>query len=212
MCAANGHHRGIGLQLENLIGARNIITVSGAHKGVGKTALAELLLHNLRNFAAIKITITDDELIVTDDEQVIMSSSTDTCRMRDSGAVKVVWVRSPEHRLLDAMSAALAKMVPCSGMLIEGNSILKHLTPTLSFFVIKPPFGAMKPSRVHALKKADVCVINRMLGVNPGDDLMQQVMDFNPRLTFFSLNLLDPADTYNDDYDRLLELLRERIF
>jgi molybdopterin-guanine dinucleotide biosynthesis protein len=200
------------LQLGDLIGARQVITVSGAHKGVGKTALSEILLRNLHNFTAIKITITDDDVMVTDDEQVIMSPSTDTCRMKRSGAVKVVWVRSTEDGLFDSLKSAFEKIIPSSrGILVEGNSILRHLHPTLAFFVAQPPFDAMKPSRVHALKKADVCVINQFRGTVSSPELSQRVHAFNPHVMFLSLNLLDPAASDGNDYNRLLTLLSERI-
>ena len=68
------------MQLNDLIGTRPVITVSGANKGVGKTALSEILLRTLRNFSAIKITITDHEVAVVDDDQTILSPSTDTCQ------------------------------------------------------------------------------------------------------------------------------------
>jgi len=199
------------VQLNDLIGTRPVITVSGAHKGVGKTALSELLLRALRNFSAIKITITDQEVAVADDEQTIMSPSTDTCRMKRSGALQVVWVRSTEVRLFDAMVTALGKMLPGRGILVEGNSILRHLNPTISFFVARPPFAAMKPSRVHALQKADVCVINRADGPEPARELARRLQDINPAMTVLTIDLLDPAGPTRDDYTRLLSLLHERL-
>lgn len=198
------------MQLGDLIGARRLVTVSGARKGVGKTALAEILLRNLPHFAAIKITITDKDVAVTDDERDIMAPSTDTCRMKQSGALKVVWVRSTEDHLHDSMIVALGKIFPCKGILIEGNSILKHVSPTVAFFVIAPPFDTMKPSRVHALKNADIAVINQVQGLGPDRDLLKRIEDFNPRLTLLRLNLLDPGRA-GDDYNRLLSLLKQRI-
>jgi molybdopterin-guanine dinucleotide biosynthesis protein len=198
------------LQLGDLIGDRRLVTVSGARKGVGKTALAEILLRNLPHFAAIKITITDKDVAVTDDERDIMAPSTDTCRMKQSGALKVVWVRSTEDHLHDSMIVALGKMVPCKGILIEGNSILKHVSPTVAFFVIAPPFDTMKPSRVHALKNADIAVINQVQGLGPDRDLLKRIEEFNPRLTLLRLNLLDPGRA-GDDYNRLHSLLKQRI-
>lgn len=210
MCPGHGQHRGVRLQLGDLIGDRRLVTVSGARKGVGKTALAEILLRNLPHFAAIKITITDKDVAVTDDERDIMVPSTDTCRMKQSGALKVVWVRSTEDHLHDSMIVALGKMVPCKGILIEGNSILKQVSPTVAFFVIAPPFDTMKPSRVHALKNSDIAVINQVQGMGPDRDLLKRIEDFNPRLTLLRLNLLDPGRP-GDDYNRLLSLLKQRI-
>ncbi|MCK5009942.1 MAG: hypothetical protein KAS98_05615, partial [Deltaproteobacteria bacterium] len=70
-----------------------VVTVSGAQKGVGKTALAEILLKNLPGFAAIKITMTDLYTSVSEDDEDIMIPDTDTFRMKKSGAEKVVWVK-----------------------------------------------------------------------------------------------------------------------
>jgi molybdopterin-guanine dinucleotide biosynthesis protein len=199
------------VQLNDLIGTRPVITVSGANKGVGKTALSEILLRTLRNFSAIKITITDHEVAVADDEQTILSPSTDTCRMKQSGARQVVWVRSTESHLFDAMVTALGKMPPGRGILVEGNSILRHLNPTISFFVARPPLATMKPSRVHALEKADVCVINRADGPEAARELARRLHDFKPAITILTIDLLDPSGPTRDDYTRLLSLLKERL-
>jgi hypothetical protein len=101
-------------------------------------------------------------------------------------------------------------MVPCRGILIEGNSILKYLRPTVACFVIAPPFDTMKPSRVHALKNADLAVINQLQGIDPDRELVQGIEAFNPRLTILRLNLLNPGIP-GDDYHRLLSLLKKRI-
>jgi Ni2+-binding GTPase involved in maturation of urease and hydrogenase len=199
------------VKLIDLVGTRQIITVSGAQKGVGKTALSEILLRNLPNFSAIKITITDHDCRVTDDEQVILSPSTDTCRMKNSGALQVVWVRSTESCLFDAMVTALEKPLPGRGILVEGNSILGHLRPTLAFFVARPPLAAMKPSRVHALQKADVCVINRDSDTIPDQEMTRRLQEVNPGLMVLTVDLLDPAGPTLEDYTRILSILNERL-
>jgi molybdopterin-guanine dinucleotide biosynthesis protein len=199
------------VQLSDLIGGCPIITVSGSHKGVGKTALAEILLRKLPGFSAIKITITDDIFAVTDEERDIMSPATDTWRMKQSGALKVIWVRSNEHRLPDAMRVALDKLVPCRGMLIEGNSILRHLRPVISFFVVRPPLADMKPSRAHALQMADACVINQPDRALPDRDLLQRIKKFNAGIMILSLNLLAPKTPGDTDYTRLVALLTRRL-
>jgi Ni2+-binding GTPase involved in maturation of urease and hydrogenase len=199
------------VQLNDFVGTRQIITVSGAHKGVGKTALSEILLRNLPNFSAIKITITDHDCMVTDDEKEILSPSTDTCRMKRSGALQVVWIRSTEAHLCDAMVTALGKLLPGRGILVEGNSILRHLNPTISFFVARPPLAAMKPSRVHALQKADVCVINRADETTPVREMTRHLQDINPALMVLTIDLLDPAGPTRDDYSRMLSILNQRL-
>ncbi len=199
------------MRLNDLIGDRPLITVSGAHKGVGKTALSEILLRVLGDFSAIKITITDREVAVADDEPTILFPSTDTCRMKSSGALRVVWVRSTEDRLGEAMATALLKQLPGRGILIEGNSILRHLNPTMCFFVARPPFADMKPSRMQALQKADVCVINRPDPPDSARDLALRLQDVNPAMTILTIDLLDPNGPTRDDYTRLLSLLKGRL-
>ena len=211
MCPPDGNHRRLRLHLRELIGTRTIVTVSGAHKGVGKTALSEILLRSLSNFAAIKITITDKAAMVTDDEQELMIPATDTWRMKNSGAVKVVWVRSSEDHLLDSLKHALGKIVSCRGILIEGNSILRYLDPTLSLFVVATALGTMKPSRVRALEKADICVINQISKSTPDTGIVEDIRSHNPALIILAINLLNPTCTNGDDYTRLLTLLNERI-
>ena len=81
------------MDLSHITEGMKVVTVSGAQKGVGKTALAEILLSNLPGFAAIKITMTDLYTSVSEDENDIMSPDTDTYRMRKNGAEKVAAIQ-----------------------------------------------------------------------------------------------------------------------
>jgi len=168
-----------------------IIVVSGAVSGTGKTSLAEALLLNLSHFAAIKITIQDLGAKVTDKDEEIMVPGKDTYRLKMSGASKVVWVKSSEEDLPEVMGIAWGMIGEPEGVLIEGNSVLEHLTPDLSFFVVDREITELKPSRLSALKKADVVVINRReegLGL-AGEKIERNVRAVNPCAAILTLNL-----------------------
>ena len=210
MCPGNGEYRGLRVLIRELIGARRIVTVSGSQSGVGKTSLAEIVLRSLSDFAAIKVTITDKAGMVTDDEREIMVPRTDTWRMKESGAVQVVWIKSSEDALAESLKSALVKIGPCRGILVEGNSILRHLHPTIALFVVTALLHNMKPSRVQALQKADVCVINQINNKIPSREILESISRQNPGLSILAINLLDPLSTSGHDYDRLLTLLKER--
>jgi len=199
------------LELYDLIGDMRVVTVSGAHKGVGKTILAELLLNTLPGFAAIKITMSSVYTSVSDKEEEIMVPEKDTLRMKRSGAEKVVWVRATERLLLEAMEQALTMIGKPKGLLIEGNSILKHLTPTIAFFVINSTMEHMKPSRISALKKADVCIFNQRNGSSISRETLQKVKLINPKMKIFSFDLLSANNRVNEDFKQLMEYIKENL-
>lgn len=196
------------MDLSSLIGGMKVVTVSGAHKGVGKTALAEFLLQNLSGFAAIKITMTDLYTSVLEDDEEIMVPETDTFRMSRSGAKKVIWVRATEKLLLDAMEQALGKIDNSKGVLIEGNSILEYINPSLAFFVVSNTIEHMKPSRISALKKADICVINQMNGCTVSDETLKKIKSISPEIKIHSFDFLSANLKDNEDIKKLKMYLK----
>ena len=186
-----------------------VVTVSGAQKGVGKTALAEILLRNLPGFSAIKITMTDLYTSVSEDEEDIMFPDTDTFRMKKSGADRVIWVKATEKLLQDAMDQALGKISKHKGVLIEGNSILEYINPTLAFFVVNSSIDNMKPSRVKALKKADICVINQKNGSAFNDAMLENIKSINPMIKILSFDFLSANHKDNEDIKKLKMYLKD---
>ncbi|KPJ55523.1 MAG: hypothetical protein AMJ42_06680 [Deltaproteobacteria bacterium DG_8] len=199
------------MELSDLISDMRVVTVSGAHKGVGKTILAELILNNLSGFAAIKITMSNLYTSVSDKEEEIMVPEKDTFRMKRSGAEKVVWVRATERLLLEAMEQALTLIDRPKGLLIEGNSILNHLSPTIAFFVIDSTLEHMKPSRISALKKADVCIVNQRSGSTISRETLQKVKSINPKMKIFSFDLLSANSRKNEDFEQLMKYIKKHL-
>jgi len=156
--------------------------------GTGKTSLACALLPHLPRFAAIKVTIQDLGTKVTDEEGEIMVPGKDSYRLKMSGASKVVWVQSSEEELSEAMGFAWSMIGEVEGTIIEGNSILEHVKPDLTFFVVDREMDVLKPSRVSALKKANVVVINKKVEGLEGKNIEKTIQSFNPQALILSID------------------------
>jgi len=157
--------------------------------GTGKTSLACALLPHLPHFGAIKITIQDLGTKVSDTDEEILVPGKDTYRLKTSGASKVVWVQSSEEELSEAMGFAWNMIGEVEGTLIEGNSILEHVNPNLTFFVVDREITGLKPSRISALKKANVVVINKKEEGLTGENVEKVIRSFNPQALILTLNL-----------------------
>jgi hypothetical protein len=168
---------------------KTVLTVSGSHSGIGKTLLAESILSLVKDFAAIKITMEDFFTAVTFDDASIMVPGKDTFRLKTSGASQVVWVRTPEQHLVDTMGQALSVLESCSGLLIEGNSIVTYLEPDISFFVYGGDIETIKPSRLYALRNAQVIIHNIRDETNDYRESEKTLREINARATVLSINL-----------------------
>lgn len=181
------------MSLVSCLSHKYIVTVSGAQSGIGKTLLAEYLLPLLKNFAAIKITIEDFFTAIVCDDAAIMVPGKDTYRLKCSGAKQVVWVRTPEHNLIESMEQACSLLVDCVGVLIEGNSILTYINPDLAFFVYGGELQPLKPSRLYALKKAHV-IINNIRDSSAVTTAHEKTLHTaNPSAVIATLNLSNPS-------------------
>jgi len=143
-----------------------IISVTGAHSGVGKTTLCSVLFDNLKGFGGIKFTKTPLYTSVIDDARILNEEGKDTAMFLKSGAEKVAWIQSPGgDELEDALNIALSKMSGLKGVVIEGNSPLDFLTPHLIIFIIDKN-GEIKPSASKVSEKADIIIVNSEMQVD----------------------------------------------
>jgi len=179
------------MSLSSCLTHKKIITVSGSHSGIGKTLLAEYLLSLLQDFAAIKVSIEDFFTAVSCDDATIMVPGKDTFRLKTSGAKQVIWVRSPEHNLMESMEQACSLLVDCAGVLIEGNSILTYINPDLAFFVYGGELQTLKPSRLYALQKARIIINNLRDESEQTAAIEKSLRSLNPAAVVVSLNLSD---------------------
>ena len=199
------------MELNGSLGVKKVITVSGSHKGVGKTSLSQFLLAHLPRYTAIKITMTGKDTGVYEDSAHLMVPGTDTFRMKQSGAEKVFWIRATDDQIVALMKQVLSRVGDISGLLIEGNTILRHLKPTLSCFVTTATLESMKPSRIHALQNADICVLNQRDGSITRDALQPKLEAINPSIALFSFSLLEGATTNTPACEAFLKFVGERL-
>lgn len=94
-----------------------------------------------------------------DDFNILNQKGKDTAIFLESGAEKVIWIRSPYHELENVLNTALSRMTGIEGVIIEGNSPVDFLNPHLIILIIDRD-GAIKPSAINVCKKADIIIIN----------------------------------------------------
>ena len=150
-----------------------IITVSGAHSGVGKTTVAEALLKKLKGWSCLKVTVRHNggfcptgrdcgvcdtlssKFCIVSDENIIEEKDKDTQRFKASGAKKVLWLKAKPEGLKQGLKKAIAKFKGAKGLIIEGNSALRYIEPDLAIF-LKRKNSLLKDSAWPAIKKADL--------------------------------------------------------
>lgn len=200
------------MSLDNLFSDKKTVTVSGLYSGVGKTLLAEYITSMVNDIAAIKITINDFFTLVTDDEKSIMVEGKDTFRLKSRGAKKVVWVRSKEEDIEEAVQQALYLINDCKKILVEGSSILNYMTPDLAIFVCDEKLdniSNLKSSRLTALKKADIIINNIRNDSATNHNAVEKVCkEINKNIPFISLNLKDGSSVLQT----LKDVLSQRGF
>ena len=134
-----------------------IITISGEHKEVGKTALACKILKGLKSFGAIKTTVSKENISITSKDEAIEVPGKDTALLKEAGAEKVVLVSSPRKDLGWALKVALGMITGCKGVIIEGTSVLDYIKPDIAI-LIKAKGKKTKESAKKALKKIDLVI------------------------------------------------------
>ena len=129
-----------------------VVTVSGAHSGIGKTTTVERLLKGLNGWSALKVTTIkegscprempcgiceeqDAQFTIVADSSILNQCGKDTQRMMAAGAREVLWLKAKPSGLKKGLEAALKKFKYTRGVVIEGTSILKHLKPDLAILI-----------------------------------------------------------------------------
>ena len=180
-----------------------IITVTGAHSGVGKTTLCSMLLKELSGFGAIKFTKTALYASLTDDDSILKQEGKDTALFLESGAQRVLWLQCPYRGLENLLNVALSRMQDMEGVIIEGNSPVDFLSPHLIIFIIEPN-GKIKPSALKVSKQADIVIINSEKKAENIASLMTVV---RKGVKFFWIDLSKRRGELNE----FLRVVKERI-
>jgi hypothetical protein len=199
----------------------DIVIIGGPHSGVGKTLAAERALRALDGlgYGAIKLTVADGEFDRPHDRGIcgrgvscgvcetvhaslparivtapgaIGKPQTDTCRLRDAGAVSVAWVialRSGARQAIDDALTYLARH-GARGAVIEGTTAIEWLHPRAAALVATDPGRRWKRVALERLASFDIVLHNRM-PQPPGDQAAPGAFTAaNP----LSCDLSDPSD------------------
>lgn len=155
-----------------------VIGIGGAGSGVGKTYVACQIIRALKeNWASLvsgqgpggpgAVKVTPDPLYtsITDDPAVINEPGKDTALMAEAGADATLWVRASRDAMKDAVVMAMDRLSGHEILVVEGNSAIEVLKPSIVLFVTRGG-GPMSPEkdisrRVMAL--SDVVIHNGQL-------------------------------------------------
>lgn len=154
-----------------------LVVVGGHTRNIGKTTLAAQILsataelrwtamkitqygHNVcsANGAACDCAGGDDHPVAISEERD-RSSGTDTARMLAAGATRVLWVRTPQGGLLEAMPRVRKEIALAGNMLMESNSVLRFLRPDIYLAVLQPQQSDFKASALQYLDRADAVFV-----------------------------------------------------
>ncbi len=153
----------------------SVVVVGGHTRNIGKTTLMEAILRATpeMNWTAMKITqfghgvcsangeacdCDTGEHTVAVSEERRGESGTDTSRMLLAGALRVLWVRTRQGQLADAMPRIRKEALAAENLLLESNSVLRFLRPDLYLAVLDPAVADFKPSALRYLDRADALV------------------------------------------------------
>jgi len=130
------------------------IVISGERSGVGKTYVAERLLSCLREWSALKVTVSKDgrcphakscgvcleikeQFQIIKNKKRINQAGKDTARLKQAGAKQVIWLKAKSEGLREGLFKALSGFSACEGVIIEGTSVLKFIKPDINIHVYK---------------------------------------------------------------------------
>jgi hypothetical protein len=158
-----------------------IVVIGGHSRSVGKTSVVAGLIAALPEFewTAVKITqyghricsangeacdcATGDHSWAISEERD-RSGESDTSRFLVAGAVRVLWARTEQGRLAEAMPALRKRLEGARNVILESNSVLKFLRPDLYLTVLDPATTDFKNSAREFLDRASAVILHEAGG------------------------------------------------
>lgn len=196
-----------------------IVVIGGHSRDVGKTSVVAGLIAALRDlrWLAIKITqyghgicsangepcdcvTADHSLAVTEERN--RDGDTDTSRFVVAGAERVLWVRTQQGMVAEAMPRVRAEIAKAENVIVESNSVMKFLRPTLYVAVLDPLRADFKSSARECLDRADAVLMRSTNGNVEWKDVSLKPVQGRP---FFAFT---PPQYVTSD---LVEFVRKRI-
>ena len=155
------------------------MVIGGHSRNVGKTSVVAGLIAALpeRSWTAIKITqyghgicsrdgqpcgcaVDGQEHSFAITEETDRSGGSDTSRFLLAGARRVLWVRTRQGFLAEAMPGLRHELEGASDAIVESNSLLRYLRPDLYIAVLDPANPDFKSSAREALNRADALILD----------------------------------------------------
>ncbi|KUK16514.1 MAG: Uncharacterized protein XD53_0045 [Petrotoga mobilis] len=179
-----------------------IIVVSGKSSNVGKSTLISQIIKNLNcHVGVIKTSLhkTNREIEVTDDSSIINEKGKDTAFFKESGAQNVILLKTNYEGLLEGYRRARKLLdEDIEYLIIEGNSILDFIRPTLVIYIDSGD-SQEKESAIKAKGKADIIIDRENLEklIKVGNSMkfkinFEQVSCFNAHVICKALNIKLP--------------------
>jgi len=140
----------------------SIITVTSSSRKAGKSVLASYLVRELGAQFGLKVSSGNHAPagFLTSDIDIISTPGTDTGKLMEAGAHRVLWVHADPEYLRSQLDRAMS-MFPDKGLLVvEGNSASAYIKADYAVFLMGVPFDAFKPSALPALQRADLVLVD----------------------------------------------------
>jgi hypothetical protein len=178
-----------------------IVVVGGHSRDVGKTSVVSGLIAAMpeMRWLAIKITqyghgicsangetcdcVTADHSLAVSEERD-RAGETDTSRFLVAGAERVLWVRTQQGMLAEAMPRVRAEIAKAQNVIIESNSVMRFLRPTLYVAVLDPSRADFKVSAREYLDRADALLLRSMGGVPQWESVSLKPVQRKPFFEF----------------------------
>jgi molybdopterin-guanine dinucleotide biosynthesis protein len=154
-----------------------LIVVGGHSRNVGKTSVVAELISALveREWLAVKITQYGHgicsangeacDCVTADHASAITverdrSGESDTSRFLVAGAKRVLWVRTQQGFLAEAMPRLRQEMAKSRDVILESNSVMRFVKPDLYIVVLDPATEDFKSSAREYLDRANAVLLH----------------------------------------------------
>lgn len=188
-----------------------IITVTSSSRKAGKSVLASYLIRELGAEFGLKVSSGSHAPTgsLTSEAGIISTPGTDTGKLVEAGARRVLWVHADPEHLRSQLERAMS-MFPEEGLLVvEGNSASAYIEADYAVFLMGVPFEAFKPSALPALQRADLVLVYRsgaLLDVEPSL-LEKELTPIAPRARIIFYD----EDSRAEALSETARLIRERL-
>jgi molybdopterin-guanine dinucleotide biosynthesis protein len=166
-----------------------VVVVGGHTRNIGKTRLVEGIIRELQplGWTAVKITQFGHGVCSRDGHacqcaprrhafeitgEVDAHGRSDTCRFLAAGALRSLWLRVRASQLGQAMPALLQALEKSEKVIVESNSILQFIKPSVFLMVMDVSQKDFKPSAQRVLGLVDAWVT---VGGKPSWDVWPEV-------------------------------------